>query len=443
MMSQLPAIMARQNTRAAAGEMRICRVAVEIDSDTYVKYERDTAAIIQTVISNVEKCSKFYEREANFRMMVTSIRIFKDTEPNPYANAYDVHTMLTILAGRQVSDQNFDKRIYLYTKPVGGGASGVAFIGGVYNVSPLENVGTLMHEFAHNFGSYHTNNCGWPGGPLDYCDGVEGDCYTKSSEINTKGSLMSRCGNNGAGEALHPMVQAVIKQHAEVTFAKMESAPQAPSLPGDITAVKGDFYTWPASTLASTYEFSYSTDANFNGETVETTAVNGINLLKQTLGAEYFVRVRARNAFGTSDWSNTVKIRIDPDQPDLPVLLDPANHAFLPAQLPMTLSFSNVPGAASYQVQVSPLSDFNFAYPASEIISGNQYNYVPYFGGFKWRVRAIVNGKTGKWSETGYFSANARLNMVGLFLPVPDNLLSSINLLLKHSHNGRRQSGIQ
>lgn len=423
MMSQLPAIMARQNARTAAGEMRICRVAVEIDSDTYVKYERDTAAIIQTVIGNIEKCSKFYEREANFRMMVTSIRIFKDTEPNPYANAHDVHAMLTILANRQAADQNFDKRIYLYTKPVGGGASGVAFIGGAYNVSPLENAATLMHEFAHNFGSYHANNCGWPGGPLDYCGGVEGDCYTKSSEVNTKGSLMSRCGSNGAGAALHPMIKAVITQHAEVTFAKMESAPQAPSLPGDITAAKGDFYTWPASTLASTYEFSYSTDVNFNGETVETTVVNGINLLKQTLGADYFVRVRARNAFGTSDWSNTVKIRIDPDQPDVPVLLGPANHTFLPAQIPVTLSFLQVPGAASYQVQVSPLVDFNFAFPTSEIIFGNQYNYVPYFGGYKWRVRAIVNGKTGKWSEIGYFSANARLNVAGLYLPVPDNLL--------------------
>ncbi|MCE7061964.1 M12 family metallo-peptidase [Dyadobacter sp. CY343] len=306
LMSRLPAVMASQKARTAAEEMRLCRIAVDIDSETYVKYDRDTAAIILKVLGNVEKASKFFEREANIRMVVTSIRIFKDDGVDPYAGVDNVHPMLTVLVNRNLSDFNFDKRVYLYTKPVFGGASGVAFIGGVYNVSPLEHNGTLMHELGHNFGSYHSNNCGWPGGPLDYCGGAEGDCYDKSSENSTKGSLMSQCGGT-AGQPLHPMIQAVIKQHAEVNFPKIESKPQSVSLVGDITAIKGDFYSWPVSLNASSYEFSYSTDPDFVGETISTTALNGIHLLKQTRGSDYFVRVKAINSFGSSEWSNTIK----------------------------------------------------------------------------------------------------------------------------------------
>lgn len=423
LISELPAIMAKQNARTTAGETTICRISVDIDSDTYVKYERDTAAIIYKVIENIGKASKFFEREANIRIVVTSIRIFKDGGPDPYAGHSDIFNLLNILVNRNISDFNFDKRIYLYTKQVTGGFSGFAWIGGQYNVSPLESVGTIQHELAHNFGSLHTNSCNWPGGPLDYCGGVEGNCYDKSSETNTMGSMMSQCG--GRRQPLHPMVAAVIKQHAETTFAKIQSIPQPVSLAGDITAVKGDFYAWPPSLSAQSYEFSYSTNVNFSGETIQPTLFNGVSLLKQTLGTDYFVRVRAINSFGTSDWSNTIKIRIDPDQPDVPLILSPATNSFFPSQQAVTLSFSNVPGATSYRIQVASLNDFDFAFPTDQIISGNTFDYSPYLGGYKWRVKAIKDGKIGKWSEIGYFSANPRLNLIGLFLPIPSNLANA------------------
>jgi hypothetical protein len=128
MISGLPAIMAQQNARANAGETRICRIAVDIDSDTYVKYQRDTVAIIQKVIENIEKASKFFERETNIRLMVTSIRIFKDGGPDPYAGQSDIYALLYILANN-ATEPNFDKKLYLYTKPVTGGFTGLAFLG--------------------------------------------------------------------------------------------------------------------------------------------------------------------------------------------------------------------------------------------------------------------------------------------------------------------------
>ncbi|MCE7061963.1 T9SS type A sorting domain-containing protein [Dyadobacter sp. CY343] len=87
--------------------------------------------------------------------------------------------------------------------------------------------------------------------------------------------------------------------------------------------------------------------------------------------------------------------------------------------------YSNVPGASAYRIQVTSLTDSDFAYPSDDIISSNQYPYTPYFGGYKWRVKAIVDGKEGKWSEIGYFSINPRLNITGLYLPIPDDLLNA------------------
>ncbi|MCF0068830.1 M12 family metallo-peptidase [Dyadobacter sp. CY261] len=435
MVSRLPAIMALQNARTTAGETRICRITVDIDSDTYVKYERDTAAIIQKVTQNIEKASKFYEREANIRLMVTNIRIFKDGGSDPYAGENDMNTLFNILISRVRSDSDFDKRIYLYTKSVTSYA-GLALIGGTFNVSPLENIQIILHELAHNFGSYHSNNCSWPGGPFDHCGVVEGGCYDKSLETSTTNSLMSLCGGNVAGRPLHPVIKAVIKEHAETTFLPIASAPMQVSLAGDITAIKGDFYAWPVSVNASSYEFSYSTNGNFANEIVQPTASNGISLLKQTLGTEYFVRVRALNAFGASNWSNTVKIRIDPGQPDVPVILGPAIGTIFSSQQNVVLSFSEVPGATAYRIQVTTLYDFEFANSTDQIITQNEFIASTYLGGYQWRVKAIQGGKTGRWSETGYFSANPELNAVGLFLPIREDMLNVPRTLpLTYLHN--------
>jgi hypothetical protein len=431
LMSRLPEIMERQNARTAAGELRICRITVDIDSDTYVKYERDTAAIIQKVTENIEKASKFYEREVNIRLVITSIRIFKDGGPDPYAGETDMFTLYSILGGRVSLNTNFDKRIYLYTKSVTG-YRGMALLGGSYNVAPLENIDIILHELAHNFGSFHSNNCSWPGGPFDHCLTVEGGCYDKSLERSTTNSLMSLCGGNFGGRALHPLIKAVIKEQAETYFPKIESAPQPVALAGNITAIKGDFYAWPASLRARSYEFSYATNGGFSDQVIQPTAPNGISLLPQILGTEYFIRVRALNAFGTSAWSNTVKIRIDPNQPDVPVILAPATGTIFPSQTNVTLSFSNVPGATAYRIQVTALNDFDFTNPTDQIITQNQFVASTYLGGYKWRVKAIQGGKTGRWSETGYFSANPQLNATGLFLPIREdglNVSSTLPLL--------------
>ena len=77
------------------------------------------------------------------------------------------------------------------------------------------NLSYLGHEIGHNFGSSHTHNCGWdadatlnfPGGAIDACSDVEGNCSTPLDPPNevwqqSSGTIMSYCDLGSVGITL-------------------------------------------------------------------------------------------------------------------------------------------------------------------------------------------------------------------------------------------------
>ena len=84
------------------------------------------------------------------------------------------------------------------------------------------NLSYLGHEIGHNFGSNHTHNCNWsadeifnfPGGAIDGCADVEGDCSSPQNPPNEVwqqqlGTIMSYCNLSSVGISLefHPIVK--------------------------------------------------------------------------------------------------------------------------------------------------------------------------------------------------------------------------------------------
>lgn len=58
----------------------------------------------------------------------------------------------------------------------------------------------------------------------------------------------------------------------------------------------------------------------------------------------------------------------------------------------------------------------------SDIITTTNFTQFTFYTNFIWRVRAIRGDKKSGWSKISHFFGNPRLNRVGLYLPIPENL---------------------
>lgn len=403
-MARLPAIMQQQTARAAANEMNICRISVEIDYQTYIKFEKDTNAIYRKVLENLRTVSEVYEREINTRMVATSIRIFKSQETDPFNASNNIFTLLSILKNSAPANPDYDKRAYFYTKVVTG-ASGLAITNGAISIARLNDPQEMMHEFGHNFASPHTHNCAWPGGPIDFCASPEGDCYDKAIEMlnNKSGTIMSYCYSE---PTFHPLCQAIMRDHADNAFSKILTSPDFPRLNASMQVSKGDLLIWPAVLNALSYEVSYASKADFSDSKTVSVPFNGFAMKSFPPGTTVFVKIRAVNTFGNSSWSNPANVKIDGQQLPRPDLTSSETAPIVQSGESIPLTYSEVPGATGYEIQIAYNHDISFDYPFFTTVSTTStYQYAAESAkSVRWRVRAISGQDKGKWSEIGYFS---------------------------------------
>ena len=408
--TRLPAILQSQRARTKAGERRICRIGIEIDYQTYIQYDSDTSLITRKVFEDIAKVSEVYEKEINTRIVVAGIRFWKDPGTDPFGTTDNTYTLLDILAGLPAPNFATDKRMYLYTKQLNG-PGGVAYLGGLFNVSALGIPQLMMHEIGHNFGSPHTHNCMWPGGPIDFCAGIEGACYDGAlgSLSKVEGTIMSYC---VAAQTFHPLCQALMKNYAENALQKIDAPPAAPRLNKHTSLAPSDFYTWDVVPDALTYDVLIANHLDFSDARTMVTGFNGISLMDMRPGIPMYIKARAVNPFGKSDWSEVATL-----QPSTPELSRPALNVFPETQsifengAPITLSYQAVEGATAYEVQVTSYLDPYFRYPVAtlnttELNAGFVQNYS---GLFYWRARAVKGNVKGPWSATDYFSVNPKV----------------------------------
>ncbi len=72
---------------------------------------------------------------------------------------------------------------------------------------------TIAHELGHNFGSQHTHWCGWPGGAIDNCAAVEGNCNPGPPPVNG-GTIMSYCQGFSLSNGFGPLPGNKIREGA-------------------------------------------------------------------------------------------------------------------------------------------------------------------------------------------------------------------------------------
>ena len=197
-------------------------VAVEIDYFTRSTFSSSDEAV-DWALGILTAVGEIYEEEVNISI-VSDYAFVWETE-DPYNSYVEQSTdMLYSIKDKWNDDENFESvnrdLVHLFTKRTNTGTGGIAFVNGAGNTnygfgfsssltSDMEyadvpapfyhwNLLVVSHEIGHNFGSMHTQWCGWSGGPLSNCvdleESVPGECdpYVNNPAPSI-GTIMSYC----------------------------------------------------------------------------------------------------------------------------------------------------------------------------------------------------------------------------------------------------------
>lgn len=411
-LKKLPNLMRARTKKISATEMRVCRLAIDIDSYTWQQSGYDSLELIKTLHETVSTCSKQFEDQISVRLVISYVTIFKDPSTDPYRNATGAYSYYLSLLNLPPPQVEFDKRIVLFTRPTSD-YSGWAPYGGRLSSAMLDSPPIIMHELGHSFGSPHTHSCEWPGGPIDFCSPLEGGpCYDGSMEVRSRpASLMSYC---DLVVNIHPLCQAVMEEHAKMNFQSIKSTPTTVVLPNQAIISPSLYVPWAASYHALSYEVMYATLENFQEAQIIETHVNGIALGKIKAGNRFYIRIRSKNTLGVSAWSNTRLIDISNLMLQAPILRKPDHQSIVTGQ--QRLEFEPVIGATAYEIHLTTANDVKFNGFIKEITQNTFFDFDSFFDTFRWRVRALFGGIPGPWSQVRLFSCNASLKN-GLTLP--------------------------
>jgi hypothetical protein len=210
-----------QNGLRTGGNVCV-NVAIEIDYFTQQTFDTSEDAV-DWALGILTAVSEVYEEEVN--ISIISDYAFVWEIEDPYSSYVDQSTdMLYSLKDKWNMDEIFSSvdrdLVHLFTKRENTGTGGIAFVNGAGNTSygygfsssltsDMEyadvpapffhwNLLVVAHEIGHNFGSMHTQWCGWSGGPINNCvdleESVTGECDDYFNDpAPAIGTIMSYC----------------------------------------------------------------------------------------------------------------------------------------------------------------------------------------------------------------------------------------------------------
>ncbi|MFC5270244.1 LamG-like jellyroll fold domain-containing protein [Adhaeribacter terreus] len=170
--------------------------------------------------------------------------------------------------------------------------------------------------------------------------------------------------------------------------------------------------SWNAVLNAESYQVQVATSSGFSNLvynvsniTTTNTSVTGLDFSTQ-----YFWRVRATNASGTSSWSAVRSFSTEAiSLPGPPTLASPANNATA-VLTPVGLSWNAGPYGESYQVQVA--TSTNFLTPSFDVNDITTLNTsvagLAYYTLYYWRVRTNNASGVSTWSATWSFTTGSQ-----------------------------------
>ncbi|WP_428664571.1 GEVED domain-containing protein [Runella sp.] len=210
----------------AETECKVVRIYFEVDYQMYTELGANATAAANFVLGMFNQVATLY-RNDNIYVQISEIKIW--TSPDPYVLYNGFDDTWNNFRDHLNGNFNGDVAHLLSTKSLTGGGKGgrsqfgsvtdtctiaginstlcdksqsvsFSFIYSTYQNYPTYNwtVYVVTHEIGHNLGSPHTNNCRWPGGPIDNCNRPEGidfcpTCVAGPTPPTNGGTIMSYC----------------------------------------------------------------------------------------------------------------------------------------------------------------------------------------------------------------------------------------------------------
>ncbi len=209
------------------------QVAVDVDFVTYNSFGGNMTNATAWALAHMSAVSATYVKEINCQLEISYLRIW--AVQDPYTST-DGPTMLDQFTNDWNATQQGVPRViaHLLSRRTNVNVAGIAWLGVLcspnlgYGLSAtltgaapnLPNytydVETTAHEIGHNFGSQHTHNCSWVGGPIDTCSDIEGGCYSGPLHPAV-GTIMSYCDISGGSVIMTfgPQPGTLIRNRAE------------------------------------------------------------------------------------------------------------------------------------------------------------------------------------------------------------------------------------
>ena len=226
----------------------------------------------------------------------------------------------------------------------------------------------------------------------------------------------------------------------------IQTKPSKPAQINEIRALSGTSLTlnWSESTNAETYELEHATKLEYLGMSNASTTVNDITGPRYVLtglnsGEKYFIRVRAANTQGKSDWTEAVSIILG-SVPAAPTTWSSTTTVIVGEELKLYWMHNSKDGSKETVAEIECIIN-NDPPTRVQVIKTNISDDVSYYylvtrtltegASIRWKVRtAGVTGEYGPWSATRMISVYAPPSLA-LTIREDSTYLSVINEIKK------------
>ncbi|MFC6196184.1 M12 family metallo-peptidase [Dyadobacter subterraneus] len=379
----------RKNLRVAeeteVNECKYLGVYIETDKTVYDKFG-SKANVTAYVLGLFNQVATLFSAE-NIAFRISGLYIWDTLDP--YASSQtNLDDALNVFQSYwNAKNNNFPGQFahLLTCRNLGGGnanmeamddrnkAYGVNMIYGNYKIVPAYSwdVKVFTHELGHNLGSPHTHSCTWPGGAIDNCAPVEGNCAPGPTPVNG-GTIMSYCQNTSIGINLAlgfgPMPGNLIRSR----ISNNEALPVSNSVPSDLLAyniaARSSRLQWNFSGSNTSHTIQYKTENSTGNWTEIQTTKNSILLSNLLPNTTYNWRVKGN----CSAYTEIQTFATNNDQPTYCQPVDQCSKAIGVGL--NSISINNIPLSVGSDCATGGYT-FNSSAPVPQLVIGQSYAF--------------------------------------------------------------------